>query len=127
MPRVSRDSAELCGPKVRFTALVEGEAHRACYHDAHEEVLVMSKVITLTNEQYAIISQAAQAAGQSEDEFLARLIDELRDPTLQPRYYETDEWMRHLGVSEERITHIQEAVEAEDADEAERVRKDAHA
>jgi hypothetical protein len=87
----------------------------------------MSKVITLTNEQYAIISQAAQAAGQSEDEFLAHLIEELRDPTLQPRHYETDDWMRHLGVSEERITHIHEEVEAEDADEAERVRKDAHA
>jgi hypothetical protein len=87
----------------------------------------MSKVITLTNEHYAIISQAAQAAGQSEDAFLAHLIDELRDPTLQPRYYETDDWMRHLGVSEERIKPIQEAVEAEDADEAERARKDAHA
>jgi hypothetical protein len=87
----------------------------------------MNKVITLTNEQYAIFSQAAQAAGQSEDECLAHLIEELRDPTLQPRYYETDEWMRHLGVSEERIKHIQEAVDADDADEAQRVRKDVHA
>jgi hypothetical protein len=87
----------------------------------------MSKVITLTNEQYAIVSQAAQAAGQSEEELLAQLIETLRDPMTQPRYFETDEWMRHLGVSEERITHINKEVEAEDADETEGVRKDAHA
>jgi hypothetical protein len=87
----------------------------------------MSKVITLTNEQYAVISHAAQAAGQSEEELLAQLIEALRDPMTQPRYFETDEWMRHLGVSEERITRIHEEVEAKDADEAERVRKDADA
>lgn len=80
----------------------------------------MSKVIELTDEQYQAIERAAQTRGQTPDALLAQLlaqvIEELRDPHRDPRYYETDEWFRHLGASEEMI----ERVKREMRDEAER-------
>jgi hypothetical protein len=84
----------------------------------------MSKTIELTDEQYAILTEAA-ACGKKVEAFLAELIDEARDPMTHPRYYDTDDWMRHLGVSEERIRRINAEVEAEE--EAREVRADADA
>jgi hypothetical protein len=83
----------------------------------------MSKTIELTDEQYAIL-EAAAARGKKAEALLAELIDEVRDPLTHPRYYETDDWLRHLGVSEERIQRINAEVEKEEAGE---VRADADA
>lgn len=63
----------------------------------------MGKVIELSDEQYRTIEQAAASRGQSPDALLAWVIDELRDPRADPRYYETDGWFRHLGATEEQI------------------------
>ena len=63
----------------------------------------MSKTIVLTDEQYAAISSAARDRGQSPELLIAEVAEELRDPERTPRYFETDEWLRHLGVSTERI------------------------
>ena len=63
----------------------------------------MSKVITLTDEQYRTVERVATQRGQTPEALLAEVIEELRDPHVEPRYYETDDWLRHLGVSEERI------------------------
>ena len=63
----------------------------------------MSKTIELTDEQYAAISSAAKERGQRPDLLIAEVAEELRNPERAPRYYETDEWLRHLGVSTERI------------------------
>jgi hypothetical protein len=73
----------------------------------------MSKVIELSDEQYRTIEQAAARRGQTPDALLAHLIDELRDPRHEPRYYETDEWLRHLGMSEAAIRKIDAEVKAE--------------
>ena len=61
----------------------------------------MSKVIELTDEQYRITERAAATHGQTPDAFLAQLIEELRDRDRDPRYHETDDWLRHLGMSDE--------------------------
>src|SRR5690348_6540216 len=66
------------------------------------EGFTMSKVITLTDEQYRTVERAA-ARGQTPETLLAEVIEELRDPHGEPRYYETDDRLRHLGMSEERI------------------------
>lgn len=63
----------------------------------------MSKVIELSDEQYHAIEQAAATRGQTPNALLAQLIDELRDSRSAPRFYETDDWFRHLGATEEQI------------------------
>ena len=63
----------------------------------------MSKVIELSDEQYQTIERAAESRGQTPDALLAQVIEELRDPHTDPRVYQTDDWLRHLGVSEEEI------------------------
>ena len=63
----------------------------------------MSKIITLTDEQYRTVERVATQRGQTPEALLAEVIEELRDPRTEPRYYETDDWLRHLGVSDERI------------------------
>lgn len=78
----------------------------------------MSHMFEVTEEQYQILEHAAQSKGQTPDALLARWIEELRDPRVQPRYYETDEWFRHLGMSDEEIEEIKREVEAEADDSA---------
>ena len=58
--------------------------------------------------------------GQSPDAQPPRVvdpaIDERRDPRTDPRYYEIDNWLRQLGVSDERIDEVnREAAEEETA------------
>lgn len=63
----------------------------------------MSKTIELTDEQYATITRAAAERGQSPAMLVAEVAEELRDPAHTPRYFETDEWFRHLGATDEQI------------------------
>ena len=72
----------------------------------------MSKVIELTDEQYQTLAQAAAARGQTLDALLAEWIEELRDRNREPRYYETDDWFRHLGATEEQIAEAKRIAQA---------------
>jgi hypothetical protein len=65
----------------------------------------MSHIFELTDEQYEIIQKAAEAAGRTpQDLFLAWAMDEeARKRRAHPTYYQTDDWLRNLGVSEEEI------------------------
>jgi hypothetical protein len=73
----------------------------------------MSRVIELCAEQYRIIERAAATHGQTPDAFLAQLIEDLRDRDRDPRYYETDDWLRHLGMSDAAIRRIDAEFKAE--------------
>ncbi len=75
----------------------------------------MSHRFELTDEQYDIIKEAADRAGRTpEDLFLAwALEEEPRYRQAHPAYYETDEWLRHLGVSDEDIESSKERVRQE--------------
>lgn len=84
----------------------------------------MGKMIELSDEQYRTIERAAASRGQTPDALLAEVIDELRDPRTDPRYYETDDWFRHLGVSEEMIAEVDRELALEEA-EARRMNADA--
>lgn len=66
----------------------------------------MSKTIELTDEQYATITRAAAERGQSPAMLIAEVAEVLRDPVHTPRYFETDEWFRHLGMSTEEIAAV---------------------
>jgi hypothetical protein len=72
----------------------------------------MSKVIELTDEQYRTLAQAAATRGQTPDALLAEWIEELRDRDRDPRYYETDDWFRHLGATEEQIAEAKRLAQA---------------
>jgi len=73
----------------------------------------MNKVITLSDEQLRTIEEAARIRGQTPDSLLADLIEELRDPRSNPRYYETDDWLRHLGMRGQTIEEIEGAIRSE--------------
>lgn len=63
----------------------------------------MSKNIELTDEQYAILERAATACHQTVDAFLAQLAEQVRDPHATPHYFTENEFLRHLGMSDEMI------------------------
>ncbi len=74
----------------------------------------MSKVIELTDEQYCIVEYAAQARGQPLEALVEAWVEQVRDPDRFPlRYYDTDDWFRHLGMSEEVIEEIKREVREE--------------
>lgn len=60
----------------------------------------MSHAFTVTDEQYAAIAQRALARGMAPEDLFTEWVDEV---IRAPQYFETDDWLRHLGVSEERI------------------------
>ncbi len=73
----------------------------------------MSHVLHVSDEQYEILARAAEAQGTTLESFLAHWIEELRDRKAEPRYLETDEWFRHLGVSDAVIEEIKREVKEE--------------
>ncbi|HEV2237758.1 MAG TPA: hypothetical protein VGR57_13955 [Ktedonobacterales bacterium] len=73
----------------------------------------MSKSIELTDEQYEILEHAAAARHQSVDALLAQLAEQVRDPYVTPHYLTEDEFLRHLGMSDEMIQQA-EALAAQD-------------
>ena len=77
----------------------------------------MAHVLELSDEQYQIVKEVAESEGRTpEDLFIAWVQDaELRaqpnHPT--PARYETDDWLRHLGVSNEEIEASKQRVRNE--------------
>ncbi len=64
----------------------------------------MAHTFTLTDDQYADASRRTP-----EGHFLAWAMDEeARYRLAHPTYHETDDWLRHLGVSDERIHRANE-------------------
>lgn len=77
----------------------------------------MTRIIELSDEQYSTLEQAAAARGQDPEGFLATLIEDMRDRDREPHYYETEDWFRHLGATEEEIAEAKRiAQERGDAD-----------
>lgn len=72
----------------------------------------MRKYIELTDEQCAAISGVAHQRGQSPALLNAEVAEELRDPVRTPRYFDTEDWFRHLGATEEQIAEAQRIARA---------------
>jgi len=63
----------------------------------------MSKSIELTDEQYATIEQAAKMQGRTPAALIAQWVENLRGGDRERGAYETEDWFRHLGATEEQI------------------------
>ena len=63
----------------------------------------MSHVLELTDEQYQTLTEAARKRGQSAGALIAQLIEELAEANREPQQFETEDWFRHLGASDEQI------------------------
>jgi histone acetyltransferase (RNA polymerase elongator complex component) len=67
----------------------------------------MSHVLELTDEQYQTLTEAARKRGQSADALIAQLIEELAKANREPQQFETEDWFRHLGASDEQIAEAE--------------------
>lgn len=83
----------------------------------------MSHTIELPDETYRTLKALATEQGQTPEKLVELWVAHQtqaaveRDPRTDPRYYETDEWLRHLGMSDEEIRRADElAALDEDAD-----------
>lgn len=63
----------------------------------------MSHTLELTDDQYRAIERAAAACGQTPDALIASWIAVLGEAPNVLVPYETEDWFRHLGASEEQI------------------------
>lgn len=75
----------------------------------------MGYSLTLTDEQYQVIKQVADSEGRSLEELFLKwaMEEEARYRRAHPTYYTTDEWMRHLGASEQEIQEIEAELAAD--------------
>lgn len=73
----------------------------------------MSHVLELTDEQYQALSEAARKRGQSADALIAQLIEKLAEGDREPQRFETEDWFRHLGATEEQIEASRKRVREE--------------
>lgn len=63
----------------------------------------MSKIIELTDDQYAMIEQAARIQEQTPAALMAQWVENLRGCDGERGNYETEDWFRHLGTTEAQI------------------------
>jgi hypothetical protein len=77
----------------------------------------MSKTIELSDEQYQILEHAASARHQTIDALLAQWMDQLRDIQLTSHYFTEDEFLRHLGMSDEMIRQAEALAAADEGSE----------
>ena len=81
----------------------------------------MSEMIEISEEHYRVLESAARALGQTPQTLLAHMIDSLTVSGTR-RVYETEDWFRHLGATEEQIA---ESARLEREERHEWVRADA--
>ncbi len=74
----------------------------------------MSEMIELSGEHYHSLARAAAARGQTPQTLLAEIIEDL-DVDPAPRAYETEEWFRHLGATEDQIAEAKRIAQARSA------------
>jgi hypothetical protein len=72
----------------------------------------VSQTLQISDAAYRLLQELAAQQGQSPEALVEALIASAR---TGHRYYETDDWFRHLGVSEERIRRAREQADR-DAD-----------
>lgn len=82
----------------------------------------MSHTIELPEETYRSLKALATEQGQTPETLVELWVAHQiqasieRNPRTDPRYYETDEWLRHLGMSDEEIQRAEELARLDDED-----------
>lgn len=91
----------------------------------------MSHTFGITDEQYEQMRDVAEAEGRTVEDLFAGWVRDIeaRYRERHPIFYDEDDWLRHLGVSEERIQRINAELAAEEAevDDGAEESADAHA
>ncbi len=62
----------------------------------------MGEMVELSDDHFQSLARTAMARGQTPQTLLAQMIDAL-PPRGARRVYETEDWFRHLGATEEQI------------------------
>ncbi|HEX6819528.1 MAG TPA: hypothetical protein VF120_14215 [Ktedonobacterales bacterium] len=84
----------------------------------------MSHAVCVSDAAFEMLMKLAQEQGQSPDAFVERLIEAADRFSFGPayykgqHYYELDDWLRHLGVSDDEIADADTELEAEAASDA---------
>jgi hypothetical protein len=75
----------------------------------------MSHVLELTDEHYQLLKKIGEETGRTPEEMLLAwaMDEETRYRLTHPTYSATDDWLRHLGVSDEEIEASKQRVRAE--------------
>ena len=79
----------------------------------------MSQTLCISDAAFEMLQKLARARGETPDVFLERLIAAANHSPFGPAYYEgqhayeLDDWLRHLGVSEEEIAEADADVDAD--------------
>lgn len=83
----------------------------------------MSHTIVLTDEAYQLLSSLALSHGQTPEALIERLIVQHaqepseRNPRTDPRYLAPDEFLSHLGMSNEMIRKAEELAARDTGDQ----------
>ncbi len=78
----------------------------------------MSHAISISDEVYQRLRRLASQQEQSPEAVVERLITGAEAASSGRRYYDTDEWLRHLGITDEQIAEIDAEIDAEEASDA---------
>ncbi len=78
----------------------------------------MSYAITISDEVYQRLQRLAAQQEQTLEAVVERLITGAEAASSGRRYYDTDEWLRHLGITDEQIAEIDAEIDAEEATDA---------
>jgi hypothetical protein len=82
----------------------------------------MRHTIEITEEAYQALLALAREQGNTPDavveawatQHALAQTSKARDPRVDPHYYTTDEWFRHLGMTDEQIRRAEDDAEAAD-------------
>jgi hypothetical protein len=69
----------------------------------------VSQLVQISDAAYQLLQELAAQQGQSPEATMEALIT---SAGTGHRYYETEDWFRHLGVSEERIRGARELADS---------------
>jgi len=75
----------------------------------------MSQILNISEDAYRILESLAQREGHTPAEIVESwaVAHAPHNPQMPPRYYTTDEWFRHLGMSEQDIAEAKENAAAD--------------
>lgn len=84
----------------------------------------MSHILELSDDTYEALRELASVEGKTPESLIsswaAQQIEALHrpahNPYTEPRYYTTDEWFRHLGMTDEEMAEVDNMVD-DDEDE----------
>ncbi|HEX6799500.1 MAG TPA: hypothetical protein VF116_17465 [Ktedonobacterales bacterium] len=78
----------------------------------------MSHVIHISDEAFQKLEQLAAESGAAPEALVEGFVYAATASTREPHYYTFEEWMRHLGMSDDDTQEIEAAVKRDDEPDA---------